>query len=80
MKEENVNSNKMRERLKKYAGCSVLCYLSAFNDEAEAQKQELATLVRQKEFFDKVLQRVLRQLEKDSLNSDWIKGALPKVG
>jgi len=64
LREETVNSNKMRGRLRKYAGYAVLCYLSAFKDEADAQKQELTTLVRQKEFFDKLLQRVARQFEK----------------
>jgi hypothetical protein len=78
LKEEVVNSNRLRERLNKYANYAVLAYLSAFHDEAEVQKQELSTLVRQKEFFDKVLQRVVRQIERESLNASWIDGALPK--
>lgn len=79
LKQEQANSNKMRERLRKYAGYAVLAYVSAFNDEAELQKLELTTLVRQKEFFDKVLLRVMRSFQKDSLNADWLKGALPRI-
>lgn len=80
LKGEIVNSNKMRERMKKYAEYSALAYISAFNDEADIQKLELSTLVRQKEFFDKALQRVLRSFQKDSLNANWLEGALPKIG
>ncbi len=77
--EEQINSNKAKERVKKYANYAAMSYLSAVRDEVEIQKDELATLIRQKEFYDKVLDRVKRQYKKDSLNPDWLKGTLPNL-
>lgn len=78
--EESASSNKTRDRLKKYAEYAALAYVGAFKDEADVQKLEYATLVRQTEFFDKVLARVKRSYEKDALNESWLSGALPKIG
>ena len=78
--EESASSHRTRERLKKYADYAALVYVGAFKDEADVQKLEYATLVRQTEFFDKVLSRVKRSYEKDALNESWLNGALPKIG
>lgn len=77
--EEQTNSNKAKGRVQKYAKYAAMLYLSAVRDEEEIQRDELATLIRQKEFYDKVLNRVKRLYNKDSLNSDWLKGTLPNL-
>lgn len=81
LKEEQVSSKRTADRLKSYAQYAARLYIAAVADEAEIQiGVELPTLVRQKEFFAKVLKRALRQYEKDALNKDWIDGVLPKLG
>jgi hypothetical protein len=79
MKEDNITSAKARDRLRKYAKYSAMLYLSAVRDEIEIQKVELTTLIRQRDLFEKVLRRIRSQYEKDSLNSEWLKGALPDL-
>lgn len=75
--EEQISSTRTKERLRKYAKYAAMLYLSAFHDEAEIQGTELTTLIRQKDFFERILKRVKHQYEKDSLNGDWLKGAIP---
>jgi hypothetical protein len=70
----------MKDRLKKYAQYSAMQYLEAVNDEASLRQDELATLIRQKEFFDSVLTRIKHEYQKDALNAQWLNGALPKLG
>lgn len=77
--EDHAKSNKSKGRVQKYAKYAAMLYLSAVRDEEEVQKDELATLIRQKEFYDKVLDRVKRQYDKDSLNPEWLKGTLPNL-
>lgn len=79
LSEEQISSARAKERLKKYAEYSARLYVSAVIDESEIQKDELNTLIRQKDFFQKVLSRAKRQYEKDSLNKEWLKGVLPKL-
>ncbi len=78
--EDQTTSNKAQDRLRKYATYAAMLYLQAVRDEEEIQRDELSTLIRQKEFFDKVKERCKRQYDKDCLNSDWLKGALPALG
>jgi hypothetical protein len=78
--EEQADGTRMKERLKKYAQYSAMKYLEAVTDEASLRKEELATLIRQKEFFDSVLTRIKREFQKDALNPQWLNGALPKLG
>jgi len=80
LKQVNIDSNRMKERLKKYAKYAVLTYLNAVQDEATLRNQELAVLIRQPEFVEKVLVRVKTSYRKDALNEEWLKGVLPKVG
>jgi hypothetical protein len=78
--EEQADGTRMKDRLRKYAQYSAMKYLEAVNDESSLKPEELATLIRQKEFFDRVLNRIKREYQKDALNSQWLNGALPKLG
>jgi hypothetical protein len=78
--EEQITSARAEERLRKYVDYAMQLYLAATSDEAEIQRDaELATLIRQREFFDKVRRRAIRNYEKDALNKDYIKGQLPAL-
>lgn len=66
--EEQADGTRMKDRLRKYAHYSAMKYLEAVYDEASLKQAELATLIRQKEFFDSVLTRIKREYQKDALN------------
>jgi hypothetical protein len=78
--EEQADGSRMKDRLKKYAQYSAMKYLEAVNDEASLKSEELATLIRQRDFFGSVLNRVKREYQIDALNPQWLNGALPKLG
>lgn len=78
--EDQISGNKAKDRFRKYANYAAMLYLQAVRDEEEIQRDELPTLIRQKEFFDKVKVRCKRQYDKDALNEDWLKGVLPSLG
>ena len=81
MRQEQVCSKAMSTRLRRYAAYAVRAYVSSVIDEAQISGgAELTTLVRQKEFFDRVLKRAMRQYEKDALSTTWLNEALPKLG
>lgn len=79
LSEDQITSQRAKDRMEKYSKYSAALYLAGVRDEQEIQSVELNTLIRQKEFIDKVLARIKRQYDKDALNSEWIKGALPKL-
>jgi hypothetical protein len=78
--EEQITSARADERLQKYVNYAMQLYVAATSDEAELQRDsELATLIRQREFFDRVRKRAIRTYDKDALNTDYIKGQLPTL-
>lgn len=78
--EEQITSRKATERITKYGQYALQLYLAAVLDEAEIQQGvELATLIRQRDFFERVRRRALRSYQKDALNHEYIKGQLPTL-
>jgi hypothetical protein len=77
--ESAVLSKATSSRLRKYAEYARDLYVQAVMDQSELETAELATLVRQPEFFRKVMDRVGRQYEKDARASSWLKEALPSI-
>ncbi len=77
--ESAILSKAMLSRLRKYAEYARDAYIQAVMDQSELEEAELATLVRQPDFFKKVVDRIGRQYEKDARASSWLKEALPPI-
>lgn len=77
--ENTILSKATANRLKKYGEYACDTYIQAVIDQSQLEKAELATLIRQPDFYKKVIERIARQYEKDSRASQWIKEALPPI-
>ena len=77
LKEQNVSSARARVRLRRYAQYSLEKYVQAVIDQADNEKGEQATLIRQPEFYTKVLGRVERAYRTDSQGRKWLTEVLP---
>jgi len=77
--ERNIISHTTKGRLSKYAEYARDTYVQAVLDEADIEGQELPTLIRQREFFKKVKERVGRGYERDARADRWLKEAIPKL-
>jgi len=77
--ESAILSKATRTRLHKYAEYARDSYVQAVMDQSQIENAELATLVRQTDFFNKVMDRIVRQYEKDARASSWLKEALPPL-
>lgn len=77
--QQSVCSNAMMKRLQSYAAYARDSYVQAVIDQAEIDRAELATLIRQPEFYKKVEDRVARQYEKAARAAKWLKEALPAI-
>jgi hypothetical protein len=77
--EERASSNTALQRLKKYARYALLQYVDAVNTLAENSTDELHTLIRQRDFWSKVAERVERGYKKDAIAKAYIDEALPKL-
>ena len=77
---DQITSNAARERFTKYAKYAVEAYLSVVSDAIENSQDELATAIRQPEFYEKVRDRVKRKFNSDKLGGEeWLSKALPKL-
>ena len=74
-----ITSNGMRKRLQKYAEYSRDAYVQAVLDQSEIDKQELPTLIRSREFFERVIGRVERAYDTAARAEKWLGEALPKL-
>ncbi len=79
VEEDRIRSNKTEEKIARSARYSIFTYLSAVRDELEVGKMEVTTLLRQSDFFDRILERARRGYQKDALNKVWFDGAFPKL-
>jgi len=77
--EDSILSKGTAIRLKKYAEYAKDAYVQAVLDQSQLEKEELATLIRQSDFHNKVVDRVLRQYKKDARAAQWVKEALPAI-
>lgn len=77
--QQSICSNAMMKRLQNYAEYARDSYVQAVIDQAQIDRAELATLIRQPEFYKKVEERVARQYEKDARAAKWLKEALPAI-
>jgi len=78
--ETTITSRGAEGRLRKYAEYGLDKYVQAVLDQAAIEKQELATLVRQPEFYDKVIARIERGYTTSALAPKWLNEALPRIG
>jgi hypothetical protein len=78
--QERITSNMGKERLRKYARYALTAYLSAVKDAAENRKEEFPTLIRSRDFYHLVRDRVRRQFQNHELaGEEWLRKALPKL-
>lgn len=77
--ESAILSKAMLSRLRKYAEYARDSYVQAVMDQSTLENAELATLVRQPEFYKKVMDRVARQYERGARATTWLKEALPPI-
>jgi len=80
LSQEQITSNLGKARQRKYAEYALQSYLRAVKDAAENRGQEIATLLRSRDFFDIVSDRVKSQYETNALaGEEWVKKALPRL-
>lgn len=77
--EERIVSNQANVRLQKYAILSIQFYKQAVDDLIQITGMDLSVLIRTKDFFDKIGDRVKNSYATLSVNKEWLKGALPKL-
>lgn len=77
--EERAAGARSVQRLRKYAECAQNVYVAVVGDLAEASKEELPTLIRSREFHEKVVERIERTYKKDAMAEKWLSEALPKI-
>jgi hypothetical protein len=77
--EDRVISKRAKERLRKYAKISTLWYADAARDLIQLTSNEIGILIRSKEYFEKIGDRLRSIYETASVNAEWLKGALPML-
>ena len=80
LSEATITSKGASARLHKYAEYAMDKYVQAVLDQADIEKQELTTLVRSREFYEKVIGRIERAYTTEARAPKWLAEALPKIG
>jgi hypothetical protein len=79
IEEERITSKTAADRLSKYAKMATIAYADAARNLIESTGTEIGILVRSKDYFQKISDRIKSQYETWTVNPDWLKGALPKL-
>jgi hypothetical protein len=77
--EERIVSKRAQQRLSKYARIATLWYADAARDLIQLTDKELGLLIRSKDYFANIGDRIRSQYAIVSVNVDWLEGALPKL-
>lgn len=77
--ETRITSNSGSDRIEKYAKFSVTLYKQSVSDLLEITGTDLSVLIREKDFFDRLAERVTNTYDTMRVNVDWLQGALPKL-
>lgn len=77
--EQSITSTGTMKKLFKYAQYARDCYIQAVLDQNDVNKGELATHIKNPEFFTKVIERVVRQYEKEARATQYLKEVLPPI-
>lgn len=77
--ETTITSKSASARLTKYAEYAMDKYVQGVLDQAEIEKQELPTLVRSREFYQKVIDRIERSYTTESRAPKWLAEVLPRI-
>ena len=77
--ETRITSNRATERIDKYATISIQWYKQAVDDLLHITGTDLSVLIREKDFFDRVAERITNTYAAMSVNEEWLAGALPKL-
>ena len=77
--ETTITSKGASDRLTKYAEYAMDKYVQAVLDQADIEKQELPTLVRSRDFYQKVIGRIERGYATEARAPKWLAEALPKI-
>jgi hypothetical protein len=72
-----ITSKRATERLSKYAKIATLWYADAARDLIQLTNSEVGILIRSKDYFDKIRDRIKSLYETAAVNAEWLKGALP---
>jgi hypothetical protein len=78
-KEHSVSSNTTTKRLQAYAQYARDTYVQAVLDQSGIEDQELPTLIRSREFYNRVLGRIERSYQTTARAAKWLSEALPKL-
>jgi hypothetical protein len=79
MSERQISSVSAKKRLTKYAECALGLYLQGVLDQSVLEKEELPTLIRNPDFYNKVAYRVQRAYEQWARSARWLSDALPRL-
>jgi AIPR protein len=74
-----IQSVRMAQRLGRYAEFALNEYLLAAKDEVEVSREDLSTLVRSPQFYERARQRIHRSYRNKALAEKWLEEALPKL-
>ncbi len=77
--EQRITSSKTKNKLLKYALYARDCYIQAVLDQCDVDKGELATHIKNPDFFAKVIERIVRQYKKEARATQYLKEVLPSI-
>ncbi len=80
LSEATITSKGAEERLRKYAEYAMDKYIQAVLDQSDIEKQELTTLIRSEDFYEKVIARIERAYTTEARATKWFNEALPRIG
>jgi hypothetical protein len=69
----------MKKRLQSYAEYARDLYVQAVLDQAAVENQELPTLIRSRDFYKKVVDRIERSYETSARATEWLAEVLPQL-
>lgn len=77
--EARIISKHATQRIDKYSVISIQWYKQSVNDLLQLTGTDLSVLIREKNFFDRVAERITNTYTAMSVNEEWLAGALPKL-
>lgn len=77
--EDRIRSTRTAEKLEKYAAYALLKYVDAVLELSGSERKELHTLLRNPEFWERVIKKIERDYAREALAKEWLKEALPPL-
>lgn len=77
--EERITSNSAKLRISKYAELSIVWYKQAVSDIIKQSNKDFSVIIRDKDYFSDIIERITYLYDSHKINNEWIEGALPKL-